>query len=300
MKTQLLVFLAILAVGTGLRAGPLDEQIVAAEAQWLVHVDLDSLREAPQSRGLVAIWMQAEPARSHLAAVREALGLDPVGDLRSMTLYGKELVPDRGVLIVRAAWDKPRLAAFLARQPDYAEKKQDGRSVFTWTERRGGQRQTVFAAFHGEEYALISSDAADLTAALEVLDGRAGGLAGSGSALAGSAPEGTILLVRAGGLSEAKLALKSPILLLSETLSLTAGETADGAFAEVRLTAASADHVPHFRDVAAGLVALARLMRAGDDDVLKLLDAVTISTDDRTISARWTGPLIDVIQALNH
>ncbi len=297
MNTKSLVFLCVSAFGAVAMAEPLDQRQVAADAQWLVHVDLDTLRESPSARGLVAVWLQTEPARGQLVRVREAIGLDVVRDLYSVTVYGKQLVPDRGVLIVRAAWDQPRLMAFLARQTAYAEKQQDGRSVLTWTERRAGRQHTVYAAFHGEEHLLFSRDEGDLAAALNVLEGRAESLAESESVLARAAPEGTVLLVRASGLSDAKLALKSPILRLSETLSLNAGETTEGAFVEIELTAGSAEHVPHFRDVAEGLVALARLMRANDDDVLKLLDAITIRTDDRTVSARWTGPLVDVLKA---
>ncbi len=297
MNIKLLTFVGILAFGAALRAEPLDRRQIAADAKWLMHVDLDALRDGPSAKVLVAAWLQTEPARSYRAGIREALGLDVARDLRSATLYGQELVPDRGVLMVRAAWDKPRLMAFLARQPDYAEEHRDGREVLTWTDRRDGQRQTVFAAIHGKESVLFSRNGGDLAAALAVLDGKAGSLAEAESSLARPPPDGTVLLARASGLSEAKLALKSPILLLSENFSLTAGEAANEAFVEVQLTAASAEHVSHFRDVATGLVALARLMRANDPDVLKLLDAVTISTDDRSVLARWSGQLADVLTA---
>ena len=300
MKTKLFVFFGVLMVGAVLRAEPLDERHIGADAKWLVHVDFDALRSGHSAHLVVTAWLRAEPARSHLAGLREAIGLDAARDLRSVTLYGQQLVPDRGVLIVRAPWDHPRLRAFLARQPDFAEKDIDGRNLFTWTERREGRRHTVWAASAGQETILVSRERGDLLGARAVLEGRAGSLAESESPLAGPAPEGTVLLVRATGLAEAELGLKSPILRLSETLSLTAGETSEGVFVEAQLTAASADDVPHFRDVAAGLVALARLMRADDRDVVKLLDAVTISTDDRTITVRWAGQLADVLKAADN
>lgn len=300
MNTRPLIFFAILVSSAVLRAEPLDQRKIAADAKWLVHVDLDAIRDSQSAKHLVGAWLQTEPARSHLVGVREAIGLDMVNDLRDITIYGHELVPDRGVLAVHAPIDRSRLMAFLARQPNYAQQKDDGREVLTWTERRGGQKHTVFATMQGEEGMVFSRNAADLAAAVAVLDGKAASLAEGESPLKGTAPNGSVLLVRASGLSEAKLALKSPILRLSETLSLTAGEEGGTAFVEARLTAASAEHVPQFHDVATGLVALARLMRDNDDDVLKLLDAITISTDDRTISARWSGQLVDVIKAVGN
>jgi len=297
MNTKPLIFLAVLAFGGVLKAESLDPHHVSADAKWLVHADFDALRAGHSAKILVGAWLRAEPARSRLAGVEKAIGLDLVRDLRSITLYGQALVPDRGVLIIHAPLDLSRLMAFLASQPDYAVQDRAGREVLTWTDRRGGQPHTVFAAIHGQERVLFSRDASDLAAGVAVLEGEAPSLAKGESAIEGSGPEGAVLLVRASGLSEAKLALKSPILRLSETLSLTAGEESGKAFVEVRLTAASMEHVPHFHDVATGLVALARLMRAHDDQVLKLLDAITISTDDRTVSARWSGQWIDVLKA---
>ncbi len=297
MITKLLLFLAVLASSTVLRAGPLEQRQIAADAKWLVHLDIDAVRSSQSAKVLVGAWLQTEPVRSHLAGIRKAIGLDLVNDLHSITLYGHELVPDRGVLVVRASLNKPRVMAFLARQPNFAQKKHDGYEVLSWTERRGGQKHTVFGTMHGEDRIVFSRDVGDLAAALAVLDGNAAHLVDSDSPLQGQTPDGTVLLVRASGLSEAKVALKSPILRLSETIDLTAGEEAGTAFVELRLTAESAEHVPHFRDVATGLVALARLMRANNDDVLKLLDAVTISTSDRTVSARWSGQLADIFKA---
>jgi hypothetical protein len=301
MSTKPLVLLAVLASCAVLRAEPLDQRQIAADAKWLAHLDLDALRDAPSAKVLVAAWLQTEPARGHLAGIQKAVGLDVVRDLRSITLFGDELVTDRGVLVVRAPLDKARVTEFLARQPGYAEQKHDGREVLTWTERRAGQTHTVFGAMLGRECIVFSRDVGDLTTALEMLDGKTAHLGESDSPLQGPAPEGTVLLVRASGLSEAKLALKSPILRLSETIDLTAGEDGAGtAFVEIRLTAASAEFVPHFHDVANGLVALARLMRANDKDVLRLLDAITISTDERTVSARWSGHLADILQAVGN
>ncbi len=296
-KLLLLSFLAVTSFGGALRAAPLDERQVAANAQWLLHVDFDALRSSQSARLLATAWLQAEPVRSHLAGIRGAIGLDVVRDLRDVTFYGEELVPDRGVLIVRAALDLSRLTAFIAQQPNYAERTSDGRLVFSWTERRGGKPHTVFASMLDGQGMVFSRSAADLDAALAVMDGGASCLAESDSALKGPAPSGSVLLVRATGLSDAKLALKSPILRLSESMAITAGEESGAAFIEARLTATSAEHVPHLRAVATGLVALARLMRTDDEDILKLLDAVTIDAENRTVSARWSGELADVLSA---
>ncbi|MDZ7618030.1 MAG: hypothetical protein U1E05_13575, partial [Patescibacteria group bacterium] len=283
-----------------LRAETLDQRHVAADARWLVHLDLDAVREGESARHLVGAWLRAEPVRSQLVGIREAIGLDVVKDLRAATLYGHELVPDRGVLIVHAPIDESRLMAFLTQQPNFAQQTQEGRNVLTWTERRGGQNHTVFGAIHQQQRMIFSQNEADLAAALAVLDGKAASLAEQDSPLKGAAPEGAVLLIRASGLSEAKLALKSPILRLSETLALTAGEHGAAAFVEVRLTAASEEHVAEFRDVATGLIALAKLMRENDKDVLNLLNAIAIRTEDRTITARWSGQLVDVIKAVEN
>ena len=301
MSIRTLIFMAVLASSPVLQAKPLDERQVAADARWLLHVDLDALRESGASAFLVTQWLQARPIQNHLDGIREAIGLDVTKDLHGITLYGEKLVPDRGAVVARASLDPSRVMAFLARQSDYEKQEIGGHEVLSWVERRGGEKHTVFGAMLGPEGMVFSRDVDDLAAALAVLDGKAASLADSESPLKGPAPVGAVVLVRACGLSEAQLPLKSPILRLSEILSLAAGEEVDGAaFVEVRLTAASEKHVAEFHDVAVGLVALARLMRDNDEDVLRLLDAVAIRTEDRTVVARWSGQWIDVIKAVGN
>lgn len=298
MNTKSLMFLAVVAYGASLWAEPLDERHVAADAKWLVHADFDALRSGPSANLLAAQWLHAQPARLHLAGIRAAVGIDLKRDLHGATLYGRKLAPDRGVLIVRASLDRPRVTAFMARQPGYAKSGHGSREVHTWTDRRGAAPAAVFAAFDEPDLLLISRDADDLAGALAVLDGQAASLADGESALRGPVPRGAVLVVRAAELSQAKLALKSPILRLSDHLNLTLGETSDGAFAEMHLTATAEAHVSHFHDIATGLIALARLMRADDNDFLQLLDSVTLSTEGRTVSARWSGQLADVLRVI--
>ncbi len=298
MNTKSLAFLAVIAYGASLWAEPLDERHIAADAKWLVHADLDALRSTPSAERLATTWLHSQPARLHLAGLRAAVGFDVKRDLRDATLYGREIAPDRGVLIVRASLDRPRVTAFMARQPGYAKTGHGSREIHTWTDRRGGRSGPIFAAFHEPDMLLISRDADDLAGALAVLDGQVPSLADGESALRGPVPSGAVLLVRAGELSRANLALKSPILRLSDTLNLALGETSDGAFVEMHLNATSEKHVSHFYEIATGLIALARLMRADDNDFLQLLDSVTLSTEGRTVSARWSGQLADVLRVI--
>lgn len=301
MNTKALIFIAVLATSSLLQAEPLDQREVGADAQWLLHIDLDALRQGRSSNFLVNQWIQTKPVQRHLARIREAVGLDVSKELHGITLYGEKLLPERGVLVVRASVDQSRLTAFLDQQPDFAEQKVNGREILSWTERRAGEKHTVFGAMWGDKGMVFSRNIDDLSAALAVFDGEVTNLAESESPLKGPSPDGAVLVVRACGLSEAKLPLKSPILRLSEMLALAAGEDEGGtAFVEIRLTAASEEYVSEFHDVAVGLVALARLMRNDDEDVLKLLDAVTIRTEGRTVSARWSGQLIDVIKAVGN
>jgi hypothetical protein len=246
----------------------------------------------------LAPWLKLPPVREKIEKIRKKIGLDPTTDLHSITLYGDDLKPDRAVLIVRSQVDRPTLMAFLADQPNYAVEKLGQREMLTWTDRSAGGRHKVFAAMHGPTQMVFARRAEDLEAALAALEGTRPRLAASAELLRDDTPEGTVLLLRARDLDAAKVGLKSPILKLSEMLTVLVGERDGQAFIEARLRAKSAEHLREFREVAEGLVALARLLRAEDDDVLALLEQIEIRTEERTVAARWSGEVDELLPVI--
>jgi len=299
MKTRILAGLAVLTAAGSLAAAPLDEARLAADAKWVAHVDFDALRASTTVRALAGPWLATGRVQRELAKIHDKVGLDPAKDLHGLTVYGPEPVEGRGVALLIADFDRARLEAFLAEQPDHATASYGKSVIHSWTHRRPRRGDvTIHESLPGEATVLFSQDLGDLKAALDVLDGQAPNLSASDSPLKGPARPGTVLDLRAAGLAEAGLPLKSPILRRSELLRIALGEHESTAFVEARLVARSEQNAADMRDVVLGAVAFARLYCDGNDEALEILDAIRVQREGRSVTLTWEGRARDVLKVV--
>lgn len=299
MMRMLAAASALVLVGCGmLAAEPLDETRVGADSKWIAHLDFDALRASATFQTLAKPWLATESVRRVLAKIRDGIGLDLVEDLHGITSCGSHPKEGRGVALIAADIDRTRLEAFLAKQPDYATAPYEDHKIHSWThhDRRG--EVTVHGCFPKAGLLVCGPNLDDLKAALEVLGGHRANLAAGDSSLRGSAPAGTVLDLRAAGLAEAELPLKSPIIRLSELLRIALGEHKDTAFVEAKLVARSEENVPDMRDVVVGAVAFAKLYCNDNEDALKILNAIHVTAEGPVVMLSWRGQAADVARGI--
>ena len=81
--------LVVLGLSPGVRGEPLDLKQVAAKAQWLGHVDFDAMRASIVVQKALAKHLEThKDAEQHRALARTLLGMDPLKDVLSLTVYG--------------------------------------------------------------------------------------------------------------------------------------------------------------------------------------------------------------------
>src|ERR1043165_9078392 len=68
-------------------AGPINMNWVAPDAAWIVHIDVDAVRGSTIGKFIIANWDKEDEAE--LAAVKAKIGIDPVHDLKGVTVFGK-------------------------------------------------------------------------------------------------------------------------------------------------------------------------------------------------------------------
>ena len=90
-----------------LEAAPLDFKQVAGDAKWVGHVDVDAMRE---SKVVQNAYHRAQEKHPHMAMGFEfgskMLGMDVRSDLHGITVYGKEVGKETGVMLVNAKVDR--------------------------------------------------------------------------------------------------------------------------------------------------------------------------------------------------
>jgi hypothetical protein len=290
MRALLAAAVIVAGLGPLANAGPLDSKRVSAEAKWLVHIDADAMRAGKVPRMIVTLWRELPAASEALRKFTAAIGMDPTKDLHSVTIYGQRYAQPDAVVIVAAEVDRTRLMTLLRRKPDYRTESYDGHELVIWSENKGKpDAHVVTGCFYQPGVIVFGRDAAAVKKALDVLSGTARSLAESDPLFARDVPSGTMIQARATGLAEVDL-FKSPLVQQSKSLFVALGENQGEVFAVARLVTESTDVARRVRAVVEGFLAMAELQLETDQDALKILEAVKVSSEGEKVAVECRGP----------
>ena len=280
--------LALAWICTGpaiVNAEPLNLKQVAAEAQWIAHIDVDAIKNSTVVQRAYDVCMtECDKARNHLTAVREKIGLDLTEDLQSVTFYGKQIKIGVGVAIVHASIDQAALEEKVQRARDYQTTQHGSYTLHQWMHTKGKHEHQVTGCFHSPTTIVFGRSPEDVTAALDVLDGKADCLEGIDSPLAVAVPNGTMLTVKACRLDNVELPSRSPLIKLGKSFSLLLGEFEGASFASVTLTTKSEEMATQVMQMLEGFHAMARIQHEDKPLVQEILGAVKASATEDTVT----------------
>jgi hypothetical protein len=120
---------------TGARSAesaPLDPHVVAADAAWYVHVDVDAARNSPVARKLHEQMLTHEGAKRHLRHMQEMFHFNPTRDLHSITRYGSKFEPHSGVLVLKADVDQSFVLGKLKEKRSFKSTAHGDHELLSW------------------------------------------------------------------------------------------------------------------------------------------------------------------------
>jgi len=289
----LAVVLGLAAIG---RAEPVDLKQVPADAKWLVHVDVDAMRESVVVQKAYQKCMEMhKEAAQRLDKIHNELGLDLRKDLHGVTVYGKDLDKQHGVLIVHADVDQKRLLEKAPKAPDHKVAQYGSHEIHSWTHKRGKESHTAFGTLLQPNVLVFAGSEAAIHAALDVLDGKSPGITDEKSPLAGRLPPGATLIVRASAVGPQ---VKCRIFKDADSLRITLGENKGESFYRARLTMKSPEAAEQVKAVVEGFKAMVGLTHGSDAAAMKLVNAVKVTTQDKTVRIAWSAPAEEVWTAI--
>ena len=290
-------------------AGPLDKQQVPAGAKWLLHGDAEALMASK-----VGQKIQEEAAKPGQAQVLDGLkatfGLDPLKDIKSVTVYGTQFGQEKNVVLLRAKLDREKILNLLKMNPDYKEGKVGETTTYEWVDAAKGDKpaQKKFGAFFGSDLAVMTTEAELLKTALAVLEGKADSLAKSAPAgLAAETPKGAFLVIRVGELPT--VGAEKPEAALFNKLACgqaAVGEAEGKVFAEINIEARTEQAAANLKKTGDGFLALLDLMmpEAGQSNPKippqfpALVKSAKVTQEGKTVKASATMPAEDLIAML--
>lgn len=291
MKSLLGMVFVVITLAQIAWAEPFRSEHVAEDAQWLLHIDGDAMR---QSLVMQRIWQREisnwEDAEVQIAAIVDQMSMDPSQDLFGILAYGPTLGSPDGVLIVYAAVDRTQFVDRVRLAPGYRTGRHRDFTWHAWQQADG----PVTCGFFRPDVLVFAKTDARVMEALDVLDGRSPGLPPHHPLAAPSVPRGTILLGRAVGLNNAELPIKSPIIKHSTALHVAYGEYEQTSFSELSLKVESDETAEQVQAVIAGLRATALLEFGGEPAWGRLLRDTQVTRTGSRVDASTTASADDV------
>jgi hypothetical protein len=288
---------AALLSAAPLAAAPLDLATVAGDAKWLMHFDMDAVRDSVVVK---RAWEKMQKMHPHAGGMLDMAakmsGMDPRKDLRDVTAWGLDTDKRNGVMIVRGKVNREMLEKMVAKAADHKTMEHRTHMLHAWTHKgwRGRGGENVVGAFHRDDVLVFGRTPEKVKAALDVLDGKAAAAAGDGP-LGGRVRPGSILVARAAAVDPDT---KCPVLKQGRAFRVAMGESEGKSFYRARLQMESPAAADAVEDVVEGFVALGRLRWGDDADALRLVNAVEIDVAGDSCTIAWDAEAERVAQAV--
>ena len=297
-KSICIVLLAVASANWAV-AAPFNPEHIAAGAKWVIHVDMEALRDTAAGKMCREKFLNQEKVRKHLDEICEEIGMDPSEDLLGVTMYDTQLKKEHGVAIIHVRkMDGSRLIAKLnEKEPENRMLKYKKHELYLWTKRHHGKEMPVCGTLYNGRVMIFSRDALKVIAALDVLDGNGESL-NDDSRLAGDVRDGAVFLMRGVGLAESQMLKKCPVLKDSNWLEVVMGANEGTSFASMEVDSGSKDMAKNVKAIMDGFAALARIKHGKHESFGKMLDGLETAAAGNTLWVEWSADEEDVINVM--
>jgi len=307
MKRGLLLGSCLVLGTAGLSfAGPLKPAEVSAGAKWVFHVDVEGAINSELGAAIIEEARARGDADQKLAAMQATFGFDPVKDVKSLTVWGDKFQPGSGVAVVRAKLDKDKLLNLARLNAGYAESTHGQHKLYSWTDRNDHANPQRCGAFVGTDLLVIGGSAADVTAALDVLDG-ASPAAKATDPLLTLATASNGAHVQAAAIDFAMPAEAGPqaaAFQQVESGSMEMGQFNGHAFINLKLTYKTEADAQNLVAMAQGMIAMVKMQRDPQTqqprypEAVELANLTQINANGKTVTLGSSYPTAKVIEAM--
>ena len=282
------VLALLAAVG---QAAPLNSKNVAADAKWVVHIDVDAVRDSQVVKKAFETCPKLKDSGKHFDMIRGISGVDLRKDVHGITLYGRDVEKPHGVAIVFATVNQKLLLGLAAKIGDHKATKHGSIEIHSWTIKHGSKTHTLAAASFKPDVLVFADSVDGVAAAIDVLDGKSAGITDAKSPLGMRVKPGTILLARAIAI---RPDTRCPVLKQAESFRIALGEHDGKSFYRAQLVMKSPEAAAQVKAVNDGFQAAVSLHCGDDADVMKLVKGLKASVKDNTVRIRWDASADDV------
>ncbi len=285
-----LTFLLASLAFTPVTRAALDGNSIPADARWMLHLDVDAMRDCPAGREIIAL-IEKNTDPSKIANIQIDFR-KVLASLRSATAYGTSFSKNPGeidgTLVLQGTAELRQIAEGLAAQFSVSHPE-------IVTELKGlpfpayAIKNEVTIAFPAEPLILLSRSQPQLLRAYDLARGRAKASAQGASSLANMIPKNRALLAFAASevpntdLLFPENQPQARILKMARSASIAIGQDDKMTTIRLQLVAADDDLSDKLHKIVQGLVAMLSLAQSNDKQVAAFLQSVKTERDGRNI-----------------
>lgn len=268
-------------------AHPSDElkrERLPADVDFVVHIDVEGLKQTQLWKHITEHGEGMDFDIDELDEVRDELGIDPLTDVRAVTLYKVESEEDPTVVLFSSTSKVDEALVKHQKERDYRRVTRSGIELHTWGDDDGDDDERMFAYIHpiGEERVVVlSSSEHSAVRAARVLRGEDPSHASAGVLLTLAPARGSFLYMAASEiphLDEFTPASKSKVFGLAQGIQVDLGEAGGYLRGHMGVNTASSEDALNISGVLNGLISFARLAGSEMGELLELLTGIRLNT----------------------
>lgn len=271
-------------------AGELDWRLVPEGWRWILHLDVDRLRESPAAGHLFAKFWERFPERNEIQAMASLAEADIENSLHAVAFLGRSFDPKKGLILVQLKVNQERLVNFVASNPQYSRETAGGIVIHRWYD--AGEKTYLSGGFLPGDWIVVGRDSETVHALLENFQKKPQ-----------STPcdpfyavrEGTYLQIHANTMDELSIPFASPLLRRSRRLTAAVGEHRGQAFIQATFELEGAETALNVRDAITGLIAIGKLHYADEPRYVALLDHAKVFASENKTTFVWSAPGEDIL-----
>lgn len=294
--------LCLALLSCGVQAGPLDRKEVAADAKWVLHLDLDALLRTKVGKelGTRLLGPRLEAGQTQL---KQQLGLDyDWHDIHGFTLYGRDYrAPQqgRGVLLIHSGLDlKAGLEAAMKKQagPGPVVALEEGADALYALDHK------AYAAISSRQPAILGQSQEQVADARAVLQGKRAGLSGKDpdELQVPTTEDGAFIFVAAarGFANEAPLPPQAQVLRKADGLQASLRESGDNLLLSIALLTKDSQVSGQIQQVIQGLKALVAMSANDKPELQRLAQAIDVGARGGRVEVTLKIPVELALQKL--
>jgi len=273
-----------------LKATTLQKTIIPAEADWMIHFDLEKFTTTQIGKSLLS-EEGALPLKKKNAQFKKKYQIDLLKDIKGITIYGIGKEEKKTVACLRGNLKRDYLLGLLAAEETHTEIPHGKYTIHNWNHHEYG-------VFVDEKLALMGTDEDTIKMALDVIAGKKANIASSSlMSYLSEIPSNAFFTALAKDISSmAEHAAKVFVFKKTESALLTLTEEKENLNLKLNFSVKTLEDAKNMESVIRGLISLASMqIQETHKELMPHLERINISTEGKKVRVEFSYPSKEMI-----